>query len=77
MPRTTIQLAPEAMKLARAHAKRLRLTLGEAVSDLVRKGATRPLVTVERDGFYIPVLPPDSPPVTTELIKRLLEEDLP
>jgi hypothetical protein len=76
MPRTTLQLTPAAMKLAKAHAKRLQITLGEAVSDLVRKGADRPLVTIERDGLHIPVLPPDSPPVTNELIKRLLEEDL-
>ena len=41
MPRTTIQLEDDAIKVAKAHASRHRLTLGQAVSDLVRKAAER------------------------------------
>ena len=44
MPRTTLQLEDDAMKVAKAHAARHRLTLGQAVSELVRQAADRPLV---------------------------------
>jgi len=48
MARTTLQLEEDAMKVAKAHAERYRLTLGQAVSHLVRRAAERPLVTDER-----------------------------
>jgi hypothetical protein len=74
MPRTTLQLEDDAMKVAKAHAARHRLTLGQAVSDLVRQAADRPLVTEERSGFHVVRLGPRSPKVTAELVDRLREE---
>ncbi len=76
VPRTTLQLADDAMKVARAHAARHRLTLGQAVSELVRQAAERPLVTAERGGLRVVRLGRRSPQVTTALIDRL-REDLP
>ena len=76
MPRTTLTLEDDAMEVARAHAARHRLTLGRAVSDLVRQGAERPLVTDERSGLRIVRLSRGSPEVTTALVDRL-REDLP
>ena len=76
MPRTTLQLDADAMKVARAHAERHRMTLGQAVSELVRQAADRPLVTDERNGLRVLRLNRRSPRVTTELVDRL-REDLP
>ena len=76
MPRTTLQLEDYAMKVAQAHAQRHKLTLGQAVSDLVRRAAERPLVTDERSGLRVLRLSRRSPKVTTPRIDQL-REDLP
>ena len=76
VPRTTLQLEDDAMKIASAHAQRHRLTLGRAVSELVRKAAERPLVTEERSGLCVLRLTRRSPKVTAALIDGL-RQDLP
>ena len=76
MPRTTLQLEDDAMKVAKAHAQRHRLTLGEAVSDLVKKAAERPLVTEERSGLRVVRLNRRSPRVTAARVDAL-SQDLP
>ena len=74
MPRTTLQLEDDAMKVAKAHAERHRLTLGQAVSDLVRKAADRPLVMQERSGLRVLRLDRRSPKVTAARVDELREE---
>lgn len=74
MPRTTLQLEDDAMLVAKAHAQRHRLTLGEAVSDLVRKAADRPLVTEGRSGLRVLRLDRRSPKVTTARVAGLSDE---
>ena len=74
MPRTTLQLEDDAISAARAHAKRHRLTLGQAVSELVRQGADRPLMTDERSGFRVVRLNRRSPRVTAAAVDRLRDE---
>jgi hypothetical protein len=64
------------MRVAKAHAQRHRMTLGEAVSELVRQAADRPLVTDERNGLRVMRLNRRSPKVTTDLVDQL-REDLP
>jgi hypothetical protein len=76
MPRTTLQIEDDAMKVAKAYARRHRLTLGQAVSDLVRTAAERPLVTEERSGLRVLRLNSHSPKVTAAQIDQL-REDLP
>jgi uncharacterized protein YbbK (DUF523 family) len=76
MPRTTLQLEDDAMKVAKAHAERHRLTLGQAVSDLVKKGAERALATEERSGLRVLRFNRRSPKVTTARVDEL-REDLP
>lgn len=76
MPRTTLRLESGAMKLAKAYAARHGLTLGEAVSELVRLGAERPLVTDDRSGLHVVRLSRRSSRVTAELVDQL-REDLP
>ena len=73
MPRTTLQLEDEAIELAKAHAVRHRITLGEAVSTLVKQGATRPVVTIERNGLRVVRLDQPSSTVTAATVDRLVD----
>ena len=76
VPRTTLQLADDAMKVARAYAERHHLTLGQAVSDLLRKAAERPLMTEERSGLRVLRLNRGSSKITAGRVDEL-REDLP
>jgi len=76
MPRTTLHLEDDAMKVARAHAARHRVSLGRAVSELVRAAAERPLMTEDRSGLRVPRLNRRSPKVSAALVDRL-RDDLP
>lgn len=62
------------MEVAKAHAARHRLTLGKAISELVRRAAERPLVTEERNGLRVLRLNPRSTKVTKALVDRLLKD---
>ena len=74
MPRTTLQLEDDAIRVARTHAARHRITLGQAVSTLVRQGAERPMATVERNGFRVLHLSRQSSRVTAAQVDRLRDE---
>ncbi len=74
MPRTTLFIENDAIEAARRHATRHGLSLGEAVSDLVRRAAEQPLILEERNGVYVPKLSGRSPKVTSELVNRLRDE---
>jgi hypothetical protein len=74
MPRTTLQLEDDAVEMAKEHAARHRLTLGQAVSSLIRQGAERPMLTTERNGFRVLRLTRRSPTVTAAQIDKLLNE---
>ena len=64
------------MRVARAYAERHDVTLGQAVSELVKKAAERPLVTEERSGLSVLRLNRRSPKVTAARVDEL-REDLP
>ena len=74
MPRTTLQLEDDAMRVSKEHAERHRLTLGQAVSELVRKAAERPLVTEARSGLRVLRLSRRSPKVTAARVEQLRED---
>lgn len=74
MPRTTLSLDSDALDLAREHARRRGQTLGEAVSELVRRAAQRELSLDHSGPFAIVRLPSDSPVVTPEHVTRALDD---
>jgi hypothetical protein len=74
MPRTTLLIEDDALKAAKAHAERHKLTLGQAVSDLVRKAAEGPLATDERSGLRVVRLGQRSPRVSAARIEQLRDE---
>jgi hypothetical protein len=74
VPRTTLQIDDVAFKAARAHAAKHRVTLGEAVSTMVRRAAELPRLTHERNGLRVVSLGKRSPRVTADLVNRLLDD---
>jgi hypothetical protein len=74
--RTTLTLEDDAVELARRLAKRRRLTLGKAVSELVRRGARQAVTTEARHGLEVVKLPGAPARVRAADVERLLE-DLP
>jgi hypothetical protein len=72
--RTTLTLGDDAIELARKLARQKRVSLGEAVSELVRRGAQLPVPTTERQGLTVVRLPKGSSRVTAASIDDLLEE---
>ncbi len=72
--RTTINLDPDVAEIARQYARRRSVSLGKAVSELVRRGIAHPLETREENGFHVVVLPEGSEEITLELVNRLRDE---
>lgn len=72
--RTTISIDDDVLELVNLHAKARGVSLGKAVTDLIRRGLRRPVAFREENGRYVVDLPPDSPEVTTEHIRRLESE---
>ena len=72
--RTTLSLDDDVFSLVKRYAEGRSLALGKAVSELVRKGLKAPVQTRLVKGFHVVMLPPDSPPVTTEDVKRLQDD---
>jgi hypothetical protein len=70
--RTTLEIDDEVLAAARSIAEADRRSLGSVVSDLARKGLV-PSQPVDDDFPTFPV-PPDAPPLTTEMVERALDE---
>jgi hypothetical protein len=73
--RTTLNLDDDVLETLKAYAEDRSLPLGKAASQLVRRGLAAPLETRLVNGFYTAVVPPDSPKVGDEDVKRLLEDE--
>jgi hypothetical protein len=71
MPRTTLTLETDPLKIAREYAKLRRQTLGQAVSELVLRAARRELVTEQVGGLHVVRLGSESPKVTAAKVKKL------
>jgi hypothetical protein len=74
MARTTLQLEDDALKAAKAHAARHQISLGQAVSALVRRGLERPFQTTERNGIHVFQAIGMAPKITDEQVAELLDE---
>ncbi len=80
--RTTLDIDDDVLAAAKELAKAKNTTAGEIISDLARKALTAPTTTAQatgpggailKNGWY--VLPSrGGPPVTSELVQRLLDE---
>jgi Family of unknown function (DUF6364) len=70
--RTTLSLDDDILEQAKRYAEDRSLSLGKAVSELVRRALTTPRPTRTVNGLQVFDLPVDSPRITT---KRVLELD--
>jgi hypothetical protein len=75
--RTTITLSDETHDFALYYARVRGLTLSAAIDELIRKAeagpAPKPEIRRAPDGF--PLLPPSGRVITSEMVKKLEEED--
>lgn len=72
--RTTLSLDDDVFQEIKTYAQSREIALGKAVSELVRRGLTAPLQTRIVNDFHVVELPPGSPRVTTEHVRKLQEE---
>ncbi|MGA8109734.1 MAG: hypothetical protein WBD46_04535 [Acidobacteriaceae bacterium] len=70
--RTTLAIDDDVLQQVKEYAEQRSLSVGKAASDLIRRGISRPLALKCVDGVYLPILPDDTPVLTT---KRLLEAE--
>ena len=74
--RTTLNLDDDLLEALKQYAENRSLALGRAASDLLRRGLAAPVQTRLVHGFHTVVLPEDSPQITSEKVKRLLEDEI-
>ncbi len=74
--RTTLNFDDDVLIELKEYAESRAMALGKAASELVRRGLAAPVQTQIVNGFHAVVLPPHSPKVTSEKIKRLLEDEI-
>ncbi|MDA1278145.1 MAG: antitoxin [Verrucomicrobia bacterium] len=72
--RTTLTLDDDVLELAARQAKLRGVSLGKTVSDLVRRGLGATTPSRDKDGIVVFQLPADSPPVTTDDVRRIEAE---
>lgn len=72
--RTTLSLDDDLVPQVKTYAESRDITVGKAVSELVRRGLHAPLRTRMVNGFHVVELPLGSPVVTSEHIQKLEEE---
>jgi hypothetical protein len=69
--RTTLTLDDDVVELVQRQAKLRGVSMGQAVSDLLRRGLTAPTPSRYQDGLVVFELPADSPTVTTDDVRRI------
>lgn len=74
--RTTLNLDDDVLSQVKQYADSRSVALGRAVSELVRRGLNTPVQTQVINGIHVVVLPENSPPVDTDHVKHLLEDEL-
>jgi hypothetical protein len=72
--RTTLSLDDDIFREAKAYAQSRDIPIGKAVSELVRRGLRAPLQTKVVNGFHLVELPPGSPQVSIEHVRKLQDE---
>jgi hypothetical protein len=78
--RTTVNLSDDALIAAQTHARRRNISLGEAVSELVRRGAAAPAPAVAGAGAMplrgrFALLPRRDEIVTADHVRALMERE--
>jgi hypothetical protein len=72
--RTTLALRGDAHATVKQFAEEHAVSMGEAASELIMRGASRPLATRMVNGLHIPILPSSGKKLTSEMVKELEAE---
>jgi hypothetical protein len=72
--RTTINIDDDVFKLVSSYAESRSLSLGRAVSELVRRGFEAKRSVRQVNGVHVFELPPKSPKITSKHVKELEDE---
>ena len=72
--RTTLDIDDDVVASARELAAGERKSLGAVISDLARRGLTPARVEAE-DGLPVIRVPAGTPAITSEMVRRALDED--
>jgi hypothetical protein len=72
--RTTLDIDDDVIAAARELAADERRSLGSVISELARRGLT-PARVETSDGMPVIRVPPGTPPITAEMVRRALDED--
>lgn len=73
--RTTLNIDDDLLRAARAIAEERGITIGEAVSDLLREALRPPRVEYEESGFPVFHVSEDAPPLTPDDVERALADE--
>lgn len=73
--RTTLNLDDDVLEKAKDYADGRELSLGAAVSELIRRALDAKVPTRLVHGLHVADLPPDSPMVTSKQVRDLEGED--
>ena len=72
--RTTINLEDDAFATAQAYAQARAIKLGQAVSELILRGNAPKVAMKQVNGLWVFDLPADTPKVSAQKVKQLLDE---
>lgn len=72
--RTTLDVDQDVLLAARELARRRRISIGKALSDLARQALVRQAVTTTRNGLPLFPVQPGATVVTPELVSQLQDE---
>jgi hypothetical protein len=72
--RTTLDIDDQLLAIARVRAREKGISIGAAVSEIMRRGLEMPRTRSKR-GFPVFQLPPGSPTITDEMVARYRDDD--
>jgi len=72
--RTTLTIEDDAFAAAQTYARARAMKLGQAVSELIRRGSAEPLPVRKSGAAWVFELPPETPKVTARQVKDLLDD---
>jgi hypothetical protein len=72
--RTTVNIDDQVLEKVKEYGKKRGVTLGQAVSDLLYEGLEAQPKFKKRNGFTVLEIAPGSPPITTEMVKKIQED---
>jgi hypothetical protein len=75
--RTTVAIDDDVLEAARSLARSEQRSVGDVLSDLARRGlAPQPRLSIRR-GFPVFEVSAEAPPITSERVREVLDEDAP